>query len=431
MTNIVLISVDDLRLDCLSCFNDISKLEKYGITKDMVYTPTMDFLAEDGQFFPNAYAPASYTPSSHASMLTGVYPNKHKTVTFFSGMTKSYPTLPQMLSSNGYFNIAWVEHPTFETQRITRGFNLVFEPLEGDEDMYIEDVFDNNIVGKNNFFFFHLFDVHKPYYYETGGADRISQNNGSYIPRIKRICDRHDISLFDLSERALEEVNRIGGYNSFPYALQELAYFRAFDFALREKLKEDNSLLEEMVKLYVEGVSLFDCSKLANLIVKLEEYDPEVKIILTSDHGEMEHNGNFCNSPSVSEEAIRIPLITKGFPVSKHPKRLCSLVDIVPTILDAAGVNVPSVLDGYALNTLPYERQIFTDSWALEKIEGGVFTAIANLESSPRNENLVAARTIGHLGDAVYIDGAYIGDEGAFPALKGYLDKYEDKLGWF
>jgi len=64
--NVILISLDEVRPDRLSC---------YGY--DKIKTVNMDKLAQDGALFKDHIAAGCYTGICMASMITGVYPNKH------------------------------------------------------------------------------------------------------------------------------------------------------------------------------------------------------------------------------------------------------------------------------------------------------------------------------------------------------------------
>ena len=62
---LLLIIMDAVRYDHLSC---------YGHPRPT--TPNLDRLAENGVLFKNCFAPASWTPPSHASLFTGKYPSQ-------------------------------------------------------------------------------------------------------------------------------------------------------------------------------------------------------------------------------------------------------------------------------------------------------------------------------------------------------------------
>ena len=76
-------------------------------------------------------------------------------------------------------------------------------------------------------------------------------------------------------------------------------------------------------------------------------------LVVTSDHGEefLEH-GDVLHGRSQFQELIRVPLLLRG-PGLVAPQRIAtpvSLVDVAPTLLQLAGVDVPDSLDGKDLS---------------------------------------------------------------------------------
>jgi arylsulfatase A-like enzyme len=103
----------------------------------------------------------------------------------------------------------------------------------------------------------------------------------------------------------------------------------------------------------------FNDSNFGALIRELERrnlYD-ESLIILTSDHGEaFNEHGSFEHGKTLYSELIHVPLIIK-FPAGRAaPKgeiRLAAQhVDILPTILDCVGLEIPSGVEGQSLIAL-------------------------------------------------------------------------------
>jgi uncharacterized sulfatase len=78
-------------------------------------------------------------------------------------------------------------------------------------------------------------------------------------------------------------------------------------------------------------------------------------VIFTSDHGAFmgEHGGLGGKGTVMYEESARIPLIIRGPHSSRPPGRVdrsvVSHIDILPTMLDLAGLAVPPVFDGHSL----------------------------------------------------------------------------------
>jgi hypothetical protein len=98
--NIILVSIDTLRADHLGC---------YGYERNT--SPNIDRLAKEGIRFDNAIASSSWTLPSHASMFTGLDPQRHGAVHF--GMCgnvrleQDFDTLPELLWDHGYETAAF------------------------------------------------------------------------------------------------------------------------------------------------------------------------------------------------------------------------------------------------------------------------------------------------------------------------------------
>jgi glucan phosphoethanolaminetransferase (alkaline phosphatase superfamily) len=109
--NIILITIDALRADHLSCYGYHRKT-----------TPAIDKIAEQAIIYSNAIAPSSWTLPSLASLFTSVYPSNHGVVhdprhkkdpshalgeTFSEQLT----TLAEALKAQGYTTFAVASNP--------------------------------------------------------------------------------------------------------------------------------------------------------------------------------------------------------------------------------------------------------------------------------------------------------------------------------
>jgi arylsulfatase A-like enzyme/Flp pilus assembly protein TadD len=167
--NVVLIVVDTLRADRLSC---------YGYNN--IETPSIDALARDGILFDQAIAQVPLTWPSHAAIFTGTYPF-HNGVQDFTGqpLGDNFRTLAQSLKAHGYATGAVVS--SFVLDRswgLGRGFDFYQDSFAGLEfvqkdialvDRRAEESVDEALgwlegVDQSPFFLWlHLFDPHSAY----------------------------------------------------------------------------------------------------------------------------------------------------------------------------------------------------------------------------------------------------------------------------
>jgi len=85
-------------------------------------------------------------------------------------------------------------------------------------------------------------------------------------------------------------------------------------------------------------------------------------IVFTSDHGDMQGDHNLWRKTYAYEGSSRIPLIIVPPSAIRRPKRkvadeVVELRDIMPTLLDAAGLPVPKTVDGSSLLLAMEEQQ--------------------------------------------------------------------------
>lgn len=370
---IVLVSVDDLRYDALEFSGLDTWMAEYGAL-DHRDTPTFDSLADRAASFEDATSASSYTPPAHATMFTGLYPKQHGVKTFFNYFDSADPTMAEVLSEKGYETVAWIENMALDMINVTRGFDKVICPFEDpDADLFefIEDATDS----KKTLLFVHLFDVHKPYCYTPGGAERVSYNEGLY-DRLDDLLPV-DCSASNLLEEAEKEASEtVPNYDGLTESLQEYATNWSLDYLLRQRLEEryGEDRFEYLVRLYQAGVSKFDQGRFQDLLDALRTgVSQEYLMFVTSDHGEArcrwEDREDFMNSFNVSEQAIRVPLLleTDLAEYADGSETPVNHVDLLPTVADAINVTVPEDLPGISLVSVLKDevgsRNLFAESW--------------------------------------------------------------------
>ncbi len=112
--NVILIMVDTLRADRLSC---------YGYRR--LTSPRLDAFADESVLYAAAISPGVWTPPSHASIFTGTYPSRHGVDRTHPYLDGSFTVLPEYMQRHGYrtFGISssfWIDTAT----RFDRGFDV-------------------------------------------------------------------------------------------------------------------------------------------------------------------------------------------------------------------------------------------------------------------------------------------------------------------
>lgn len=341
---VFLLSIDDLRFDALSCTEETRYLDRYGLA-GMRRTPTLDGIAARGVRFRQAVSTASYTPTSHASMLTGTYPPRHGVRAFMrNGLTPSVPTLAETLQLYGFHTVSAIDFgPMFTLLELDRGFE---ERLVADDAALFEHLDSHREEGL--FCFVHFVDVHPPVS-ESYCQPEEGYNNDFY-DGLERLAAELGLDMPPLRPDGVADESS-----------------RAAAVALSSRIRayaEDRRMADAIeLPRYLAGVNKFDGGRLRYFLGRLEELGllEGSLLVITADHGQGAIPDWKMGDPSIPlkfdhgevvlEETIRVPLIIAGteLPEGEAVDSQVSLVDIAPTILDWAGVDVPEEVQGRSL----------------------------------------------------------------------------------
>ena len=322
--NIILITIDALRADHLSCYGYHRKT-----------TPAIDKIAEQAIIYSNAIAPSSWTRPSLASLFTSVYPSNHGVVndlrhkndpshalgeTFSEQLT----TLAEALKAQGYTTFAVASNPHLhKASGFERGFDY-FECLDGKPAVTVNKTLNKweGTIRKSEKFFIwvHYFDPHYPYFPKSPWMNEY--NPPSLTQKL------------NFSRKPFKEIVR-----------------------LLPDLEKNSDMLGNLMALYDSEINYVD-SFIGKFINKFNLGDNTL-LIITSDHGEefLEHH-LLGHGYSLYQASIHIPLIIKlpGNNQKGIDEKYVTLLDIMPTIFDLLGCAPPDHILGTPL--LP-EKSLF------------------------------------------------------------------------
>lgn len=287
--NVILISIDTLRADHLGV---------YGYDKNT--SPNIDEFARESVMFKNFYSEVTFTPPSHASIFTGLYPFNHQAYNVInSGVFNNSETLPQILKSHNYTTIAVVGsavNATLPPLIFAKMFDLYVAKryISVNETIIrAKDWIDVN-QDKKFFLFWHIYDAHCPY----------MQEDETYCNQSKKNNATQD------------------------QALQQVVYYD-------QSISYVDNYVSDFLNYLKEG-GLYN-----NTIV-----------IITSDHGEefAEHGFYQHSNGPPNFEQVYVPFIIHipNFE-SKVIYSQAQSVDIMPTVLDILNITAPSRIDGHSL----------------------------------------------------------------------------------
>ncbi|RJS67631.1 DUF4976 domain-containing protein [Candidatus Bathyarchaeota archaeon] len=146
--------------------------------------------------------------------------------------------------------------------------------------------------------------------------------------------------------------------------------FRDFEYELGENVRDPLVDKPEHQREWAEYAGLprdaktlknpmyFGCNsfvdyEIGRVLEAVEEYAPESLVIFTSDHGTpLLSHGLSSKGPAMYDETTRIPFIVKWeghVPEGEVCKYPVSHINIVPTILEVAGLEVPPFIEGRSI----------------------------------------------------------------------------------
>jgi arylsulfatase A-like enzyme len=313
--NFVLIVIDTLRADRL------------GFAGHESVMPTFDRLRSESTYFPNALSTSSWTLPATASLFLSQYPSQHGVTAWASHLADEPTTLVEVLRSAGYRTAGWSANRLITEKRgFRRGFDtfeLVSHPQwkfgTPSQSPYAfafaEDLISKALAwleesstaeGEDPFFLYlHFMEPHSPYLCPPAAGDECR--------KAAMNLNRHlAVAMWNFDG---EEASLISGlYNS--------------------DLRRMDAALDQLYRALAEGGFL-----------------ENTWLILTSDHGEMlgEHD-LYIHGNALYEETLRVPLIIRPpNPREAIESTPVSLIDIAPTILEAAGIEPPTPFKGRSL----------------------------------------------------------------------------------
>ena len=311
--NILLISIDTLRADHLSC---------YGYRR--ATSPNIDSLANKGVLFENAFSLASWTLPGHMSIFTSLYPSFHKLEARRGSLRldSEEQTLAEVLRDVGYRTASFVTHPYLAAKwGFDQGFDLYFRhegivraatQTESAIGWLEWRVFHERrgLEPPGFFLFVHYMDPHEDYNAPQPFGSRYT---GHYQGRLQP--KDHFATIFKKTDFASQA--------DYEYVLA------LYDGEISYVDHEIGRLLESF-----DDLGLLDSTV----------------IVLTSDHGEefKDHN-SMGHKTTVYAEQLHVPLIIT-YPEKIAPGQRvssqASLVDIYPTLVGLVGEETPAQAQG-------------------------------------------------------------------------------------
>jgi arylsulfatase A-like enzyme len=278
--NIVLVTLDAVRADHVGFLGAHSAV-----------TPILDRVAHDSIIFLHAYSQSPLSVPSHATILTGTYPQTHRASDFSVPLPAALPYLPELLHKAGYATAAFVG-------------TLDLDPRGGPFQGY-DRGFDTYDAG-----------FHQPQRGETQ-YQSVARHGDEILAR----------------------------------AMKWIAQNKRRPFFLWVHLADAGGTPKAS---YDRTVTATDTAigKLADTLRALSLYDDTMLVIASAYGQSLGAHGEDSHGMFLYDETIHVPLLLKlprGQFAGKQVKNRVRLVDLAPAVLEQAGVPVPSQMQGQSL----------------------------------------------------------------------------------
>lgn len=319
--NVILVSLDTLRADRLGCYGHFRPT-----------TPHLDRVAAQGTLLMEHFSPHIPTYPGHTTMLTGrdVYAHHVTGQSAAFEPPADMPMLAERLKDAGY----WTAAADNLGKWFTRGFDMV-ETYAWDTSLKREwrkgeAVLEASLSALNVaadqaqpfFLFLHFWDPHTP-----------------YLPPAP-----FDRMFFEGDER--DPTNR---------SMDAVWAFEPFKWYFHEWMPGVTDI--EFPKAQYDAEIAYMDACLGHVLTRLEELDlvDDTLLVITTDHGEeLDEHGCWFDHHGLYDTNTRIPLILRlpgAVPAGRRVHGLTRSLDLVPTILDYAGV-AAEPLDGISMRPL-------------------------------------------------------------------------------
>ena len=288
--NALLITIDTIRPDALGCYGGPPEV-----------SPVLDELASQSVQYMNARTTVPITVPAHASMLTGLYPLRHRLRDNSSGrLPDSAHTLAELARERGFQTAAFVAARVLEHRvGLDQGFEVYDEPPR---------------------------------------PDRI----GHHIARR---------SAAEITASASDWMNQRDPERPF------LLWLHFYD--PHQPFEPEPEFLEQASgNLYHAEVAGMD-HQIGRFLAQIDL--DETLVIVVGDHGEAfgdhgeQTHGTYCY-----ESTLRVPFLIRypdGTQAGEQSQETVSVVDVFPTLVDALGLASPQKVDGESL----WRRKVSAD----------------------------------------------------------------------
>lgn len=352
--NLVLITVDSLRADHLSC---------YGY--DRKTTPYIDGLSDEGHVFENTFAHACSTRPSFPSILTSTFSRMYGG---FERIKEDRTLVSEPLSTAGYRTAGFHSNPYLSSDfGYNKGWDRFFEGNKTESLLsklrgYARDKLSDDGL---------IYKILKKLYDETERQAGIEV--GSIYVTADDLTDhaiRWGDEVADGDRSRFLWIHYMDAHHPYvPPAEHQLA-FRDSPISDRRSIKLRRKMLEQpedvtdteladIIDLYDAEIRFID-TEIGRLVDHIEKLWGDTTVLFTADHGEeFREHGRFSHYGTFHDEVVHVPfIINDSSEGGQRHDEMVGLLDISPTVLDYAGLDQPDSYLGHSVR-----RVIDNEPW--------------------------------------------------------------------
>ena len=350
--NILFIISDQMRTEAVGAWGN-----------PLIKTPTLDRLASEGTSFRRAYTPSPVCSPARAAFCSGVAPHVAQKVENLPGLRDEWAGYAELLSKAGYQSCRIGGEPLSGRPRLIDGYQT--KHTNSDYAAWFKEQGIDHVA-------------------EPGGRSAeyyMMPQTMSFPDQYSKdhwLCDRaiDFVNEREKSKPFVIEVNFAKPHPPYPvpypwqylYRAPEMPYpirpanykhyqCRANRYQNRYKWMEtavagDDMLLRTIRAAYYSLCSWIDWLT-GRLLESLGDELDNTLVFFTADHGEMLGDYGCAGKRCMLEGAVRVPLLVrypKGFAAGKDCRAAASTLDIMPTMLEAAGLEIPAYCEGRSLS---------------------------------------------------------------------------------
>lgn len=271
-------------------------------------TPTIDALADAGVRFTHAWASATFTLPSHASMLTGLYPGRAGVLASTDVLPAALDTLPEVLRMYGYTTLAWAPVASRASFRSGDGLEQGFDRFSSSDAGALSALLGD--TAGPWFALVHLKEAHRPYGLDFDHVEPVFREWDSLLRQASR----------GNPDRLLSQ------------ALTRPEVRAQLDAAYDASLTRDDTAI----------AGLLDTVRARGELAR-------TVVVVVGDHGEsLGEHGFIGHEARLTPEVLHVPFVVSGAGRGVVRENV-GLVDLMPTLIELAKGVSPAGIDGRSL----------------------------------------------------------------------------------